>query len=170
MSSEGTADFAWDARFAGQSTVGPRCKSVKFFDKQKDRAALAKCPLNQGDNLAISIDGLGAQATTAAPRTSSALSISRPRREPGARGAPVAVAETVDALNDQTTVVNIRQNGVDNPTLGFYRVDDFTGKIAGLAPGAAGYEAAAQGRAYQTTTRGDPRLTAPATASSSRRC
>ena len=64
----------------------------------------------------------------------------------------VAVAETAGGHDDQIAVVRVRQNGEDSLSLSFYRVDDFNGTVAGLSPGEAGYAAAAQGRAYQTTT------------------
>ena len=68
---------------------------------------------------------------------------------------PVAVAETVNGLDDQVAVVRVRQNGEDKLSLSLYRVDDLSGTIGGLAPGEAGYAAAAQGRAYQFTGGGN---------------
>ena len=58
---------------------------------------------------------------------------------------PVAVAETAGGANDQTAIVRLRQNGEDNLSLTFYRVDDLAGTIDGLHPGDAGYQAAAAG-------------------------
>ena len=59
---------------------------------------------------------------------------------------------TVDALSDQTVVVPpIRQSGVDNLNSKLYRVDDFTGSIGGVAPGAAGY-GLPRSPYHQTTT------------------
>ena len=51
--------------------------------------------------------------------------------------------------------------------LSFYRVDDVTGSIGGIAPGAVGYEAAATARTYVTST-GAASIEAQATASSAR--
>ena len=65
---------------------------------------------------------------------------------------PVAVAETVDALDDQQAIIRMRQTGTDKLTVKFYRVDDFAGTIDGLAPGDPGYAAAANARAYATTS------------------
>ena len=67
---------------------------------------------------------------------------------------PIAVAETAGGLDDQQAVVRIRQNGADDLILKLYRVDDFNGTINGLHPGDPGYQAAADGRAYQLTTGG----------------
>ena len=60
----------------------------------------------------------------------------------------VAVAETAGAANDQNAVVRQRQNGEDNVSVSFYRVDDYSGTIGTLAPGEEGYAAAA--RLYAT--------------------
>jgi hypothetical protein len=62
----------------------------------------------------------------------------------------VAVAETAGKANDQNAVVRIRQNGEDNLSVSFYKVDDYSGKIGTLNPGDAGYAAAAAARMYAT--------------------
>jgi hypothetical protein len=67
---------------------------------------------------------------------------------------PVAVAETVSGLDDQTAIVRVRQNGEDSLSVSFYRVDDLSGSINGLQAGQAGYEQAAQARAYQLASGG----------------
>ena len=67
---------------------------------------------------------------------------------------PVAVAETADAHNDQTAIVRLRQDGQDNLSITFYRVDDLSGAINGLHAGDAGYQAAVQARAYQMMSGG----------------
>jgi len=67
---------------------------------------------------------------------------------------PVAVAETAGAQNDQMAILRIRHASTDSDTLGFYRVDDYTGSIGGLHPGDAGYAAAAEARAYHMTSGG----------------
>jgi hypothetical protein len=64
---------------------------------------------------------------------------------------PVAVAQTAGGADDQDAIVRIRQDGVDQLRLTFYRVDDYQGTIDGIAPGQAGYEQAALQRAYSTT-------------------
>jgi hypothetical protein len=67
---------------------------------------------------------------------------------------PVAIAETASGANDATVVARLRQDGEDNTTLTFYRVDDLSGTVAGLNPGDPGYAAAAHDRAYQLSTGG----------------
>jgi len=64
------------------------------------------------------------------------------------------VAETAGAQNDQLAIVRLRQDGQDNLSLTFYRVDDLSGAINGLHPGDPGYQAALQSRAYQMTSGG----------------
>ncbi|MFO1084927.1 MAG: hypothetical protein U1E21_10205 [Reyranellaceae bacterium] len=152
LSSAATETYAWTARFAGQSEQSDfDADLVRLFDRY-GQGAVGQVAMAQGDAFAVAIDGVAAEATTASLTSQfgfvdfqAAAGLVRVAR-------PVAVAETVDALSDQTVVVHIRQSGVDNLKLSFYRVDDFTGSIGGVAPGAASYEAAAQLRTYQTTT------------------
>ncbi|TCT02982.1 DUF4114 domain-containing protein [Aquabacter spiritensis] len=61
----------------------------------------------------------------------------------------VAIAETALATDDQTAIMRMRQNGMNDVSVLFYEVDDFAGTVDGLAPGDAGYDAAATARAYQ---------------------
>lgn len=152
LHSSATAAYAWNARLAGQSqqlNFDPAL--VGLFDRQA-QGAIGQVTVNTGDSFAVSIDGVAAQAITA-PLTNQFGFVDFQTSDGLVRVArPVAVAETVDALNDQTAVVNIRQSGADSLTLTFYRVDDFTGAIGGVDPGDPGYAAAAQARAYQTGT------------------
>ncbi|WP_127089932.1 DUF4114 domain-containing protein [Aquabacter cavernae] len=64
---------------------------------------------------------------------------------------PIAIAETANAADDQMAVVRMRQSGVNDSAITFYKVDDFNGTIGGIDPGEAGYAAAVQARAYSTT-------------------
>lgn len=61
---------------------------------------------------------------------------------------PVAVAETAGGVDDQTAVVRVRQNGVDATSITFYKVDDLSGTIDGVAPGDPRYAALAAAHAY----------------------
>ena len=60
----------------------------------------------------------------------------------------VAVAETAGGANDQNAVVRVRQNGEDDLSVSFYRVDDPNGAIGTVNPGDANYAAAAAARRY----------------------
>ncbi|MGD9884650.1 MAG: hypothetical protein AB7U95_31560 [Reyranella sp.] len=152
LSSGATGEFAWTAQLAGQA--GQKdfdANLVRLFDRY-GQGAVGQVTVDQGDMFAVAVDGMDAQAFRA-PLTNQFGFVDFQTAGGMVRVArPVAVAETVGAADDQTAVVNIRQNGSDTLELSFYRVDDFTGSIGGLAPGAAGYAAAAQARAYQTTT------------------
>jgi hypothetical protein len=124
---------------------------VRLFDKQ-GHGTLAQETLTAGESLSVSVDAASAQAvqgTLSSPfgfaDFVAADGVVRVARA-------VAVAETTGGGNDQVAIVRLRQNGEDSLSLAFYRVDDFNGTIDGLSPGGAGYAAAAQGRAYQTTT------------------
>ena len=64
----------------------------------------------------------------------------------------VAIAETAGGANDQDVVVRMRQNGTSDLSVQFYKVDDLSGAIAGLAPGQSGYAEAVAGRAYHSST------------------
>lgn len=67
---------------------------------------------------------------------------------------PVAVAQTVGGADDQEAVVRIRQNGQDSVSVTFYKVDDLSGTIDGVAPGASNYATLAAARAYHTSEGG----------------
>jgi hypothetical protein len=63
---------------------------------------------------------------------------------------PVAIAQTAGGAGNQDAILRIRQNGVDSLKLEIYKADDFNGTIGGIAPGQAGYAAAAAARDYRT--------------------
>ena len=67
----------------------------------------------------------------------------------------------------QIAIVRVRQNGENDLSLSFYKVDDLSGTIAGKRPGEAGYAALVDARAYQLT-RAARRSTGRAMAISSR--
>jgi hypothetical protein len=63
---------------------------------------------------------------------------------------PVSVAQTAGGADNQDAIVRLRQVTTDTLKLELYKVDDFNGTIGGIAPGQAGYEAAAAARDYLT--------------------
>ena len=146
--------FAWTSRMAEQSLQADFDPAlVIMFDKQA-QGGLAAAHASLGEALAVSVGASPAQAIQA--------SLSGPfgfadflSGDTAVRVArPVAVAETADAHNDQTAIVRLRQDGQDNLSITFYRVDDLSGAINGLHPGDAGYQAAVQARAYQMMSGG----------------
>jgi hypothetical protein len=146
--------FAWTSRMAEQSLQADFDPAlVIMFDKQA-QGGLAQAHVSSGEALSVSLGASQAQAIQAALSSpfgfadflsgDTALRVAR----------PVAVAETADGHNDQTAIVRLRQDGQDNTSITFYRVDDLNGTINGLHPEDPGYQAALQSRAYQMTSGG----------------
>lgn len=146
--------YAWTSQFAQQvlqSDFDPAL--IRMFDKD-GHAAVTQAFAAAGAGLAVELDGQQAaaiQATLSNPfgfadfvAPDGVVRVAR----------PIAVAETAGGQNDQEAVVRLRQNGQDNVSVSFYRVDDFAGSIDGLQPGQAGYAAAAAARAYQVAASG----------------
>ena len=142
--------FAWTSRFAQQVLQPDFDRTlVLMFDKQS-QGSLTSISTAVGDDFAVAINAQSAltpQATLTTPfgfidfaSGDSEVRVAR----------PVAVAETVDALDDQQAIIRMRQTATDKLAVKFYRVDDFAGTIDGLAPGDSGYSAAAKARAYET--------------------
>jgi hypothetical protein len=104
----------------------------------------------------VSIDGAAASANQAKLTSPFGLAdfttgniASSP--DPGVRMArPLMVADTAGHHDDQEAIVRLRDMGKDSLSLMFYKVDDYNGTAAGLAPGSSGYAAAAAAAAYQT--------------------
>ncbi|MGD9881163.1 MAG: hypothetical protein AB7U95_13610 [Reyranella sp.] len=148
--------YAWTSLLAQQTLQdGFDAALVRLFDGAA-QGALGQAVAASGNQLAALIDG----AATLTPQVSFSnpfgfLDFVSTGADSSVRLArPVAVAETVGGHDEQTAVVRIRQNGTDSLAVELYRVDDFNGSIDGLQPGNAGYAAAAEARAYVTTTGG----------------
>lgn len=152
--SAGSDSFAWTSRFAEQALQPDFDRGlVRMFDHQS-QGALVQKGVDAGDQIGVTIDAVSATAPQATLSTDfgfvdfisndgSQVRIAR----------PVAVAETVDGLDDQVAVVRMRQASKGDKgdyVLSVYRVDDFDGTIDGIRPGEKGYDAAANGRAYET--------------------
>jgi len=147
----GSDSFAWTSRFAEQVLQPDFDRAlVRMFDHQS-QGALVEQDVRASDQIAVVIDAVSATAPQGTLSTDfgfvdfvsddgSQVRIAR----------PVAVAETVDGLDDQVAVVRMRQAGEGDYVLKTYRVDDFDGTIDGLRPGDCGYNAAADERAYET--------------------
>ncbi|QTL03575.1 hypothetical protein J5J86_23085 [Aquabacter sp. L1I39] len=142
--------YAWNAAFAQkalQANFAPEL--VTLFDRQA-QGTITQMEVAAGAHLSVDIGGAaldGDQVDLTADYgfgsfagTAGAVEVAR----------AVAVASTAGGLDDQTAIVRLRQNGVFDLEVQFYKVDDLSGTIAGLTPGSAGYAAAAQARAYLT--------------------
>lgn len=149
----GNAEFGWTARLAGQAVQGSYFDPglVLLFDKAT-KSAPQQISVQSGDVLSATVDGIPL------PLYQAALTSDYGFVQYGDAGGtvvlarPVAIAQTAGGADDQNVVVRIRQDGTDTLQLEIYRVDDLNGTIGGIAPGQAGYAAAAAARDYQTTS------------------
>jgi hypothetical protein len=162
FASTASSSYAWTSQMADQVLQpGFDPNLVTLFDKQS-QGALTQSSVSSGDNVAVSVNGATTYATQGTLSTAYGFAdFDSSTGNSAVRVAlPVAVAQTAGNADNQDAVVRIRQNGQDSLSLEFYRVDDLKGKINGLAPGDAGYAAAAAARAY-TTTSGGPLINGP---------
>jgi hypothetical protein len=146
--------FAWTNRMAQQSLqddFDPRL--VRLFDKEAV-GWTAQSFVTSGDQVAVTIDGAATHAVqgTLTSPFGFADFLSGDGAVRAARA--VAVAETAGGHDDQIAIVRVRQNGENDLSLSFYKVDDLAGTISGKRPGEAGYAALADAHAYQLTTGG----------------
>lgn len=154
FTSGASATYAWTNQLAQQSMQADFDPNlVRLFDKY-GQGALTQAFVSTGESIGVGINGSSADAIQGA--LSSPYGFADFVTDSGvvrvARA--VAVAETVNALDDQTAIVRVRQNGQDSLSVSFYRVDDLSGSIDGLQAGQAGYAQAADARAYQLASGG----------------
>eukprot|EP01031_Cornospumella_fuschlensis_P051871 gene51871-63426_t len=146
--------YAWNARLAQQSLQADFSSDlVTLFDGQS-QGLLYQANVADGADVGIAIGGSAAAAYQASLTADygyvdfvtgdGAVNVAR----------PVAVATTAGGADDQDVVVRMRQNGMNEVSVLFYAVDDFSGTINGLTPDDAGYAAAVAARAYQTSDGG----------------
>ena len=150
--SAASGSYAWTNQLAEQSLqpdFDPNL--VILFDKQ-GQGSLAQAHFASGEALAVSIGTSPAQAIQDSLSSPFGFADFFTSTGDVRVARPVAIAETADGANDQTAIVRLRQDGMDSLSVTFYRVDDLNGTINGLHPGDAGYQAALQGRAYQTAS------------------
>jgi hypothetical protein len=146
--------FAWTSRLAMQS-LQPDFDSnlVRLFDGYA-QGTQTQYSLNASDSLTVSIGGQTGQAIQAGLTSAYGFADFMGNDGVVRVARPVAVAETAGATDDQLAIVRLRQNGQDTLGVTFYKVDDLSGTINGIAPGQQGYEAAAQANAYLLATGG----------------
>jgi Ca2+-binding RTX toxin-like protein len=128
-------------------------KLLLMFDKQS-QGSLTSVSTAAGDDFSVAIDAQSALAPQGTLTTPFGFVDFVSGNDDVRVARPIAVAETVDALDDQQAIIRMRQTSTDKLTVKFYRVDDFAGTIDGLAPGDTGYAAAANTRLYATTSGG----------------
>ena len=149
-----TSGFGWTARMA-QQVLQPDFDPnlVRLFDKYA-QGSVTQADIGMGDTVSVSIGGTTAQAPQAGLSSSFGFADFNGGGSTVRLALPVAIAETAGGADDQTAVVRLRQNGQDTLAIRFYEVDDLNGTIDGLAPGSAGYAAAAAARAYDVMSGG----------------
>ncbi|MEP9375900.1 DUF4114 domain-containing protein [Aquabacter sp. CN5-332] len=154
LSGVGTDAYGWTSRFAQQSLQADFSPDlVTMFDGQ-GLGQVTQAQTSAGAHLSITQNG----AATVLPRATMTSDFGFADFA-GADGSvhvarPVAVAETAGGADDQDVVVRLRQNGINDLSVMFYKVDDFNGTIGGLAPGQGGYDAATNASAYHLKTGG----------------
>jgi hypothetical protein len=113
-----------------------------------------------GSGVSVAIDGASAAAVQASLSTAFGFADFSAADGTVRVARSVAIAETAGGADDQVAIVRMRQSGFGSLSLEFYRVDDLEGTIGGIAPGQAGYAAAATARAYDTAA-GGPTIRGP---------
>ncbi len=145
-----TDQFAWTARMAQQSLQSDfDADLVRMFDKAS-HGLLVQTDVAAGSSVSITIGNDAGKAAQAGYTSDYGFADFAGGDGTVHLARAVAVAETAGKANDQNAVVRIRQNGEDNLSVSFYKVDDYSGKIGTLNPGDAGYAAAAAARMYAT--------------------
>ena len=146
--------YAWTARLAGQTLQAEFDPALVQLYDGFGQGAVAEAVASSGGEVSVRLNGIAADAIQGT--LSSAFGFADFMTDSGVLrlARAVAVAETAGGADDQMAVVRVRQNGVDDTSISFFRVDDLTGTIGGLAPGTAGYQAAALANAYQLASGG----------------
>ncbi|MEW6122472.1 MAG: DUF4114 domain-containing protein [Pseudomonadota bacterium] len=148
-----SAAYAWTNQFAQQVVQADFASDLVTLFDGFSHGALYQAQVSVGTSVGIAIGGADAGQPQMALTSQfgfvdyvndaedSAIQVAR----------PVAIAETANGADDQFAIVRMRQSGINDSSVTFYRVDDFNGAIGGIDPGEAGYAAAVQARAYATT-------------------
>ncbi|MEP9377961.1 DUF4114 domain-containing protein [Aquabacter sp. CN5-332] len=149
--------YAWTSQFAQQSLQADFSSELVTMYDRYAQGTVVDAHAAAGAGLSVVIGGTATgtpQATLSSAggfvdfvsdATDSAVQVAR----------AVAVAQTAEGANDQDVVVRLRQNGMNDISVLFYKVDDYSGTVSGLQPGQAGYDAASLAHAYKTTAGGD---------------
>ena len=150
LTTTASAAYAWSSQFAQQSLQSDfSADLVTMFDGQA-QGTLYQAQVAAGADVSVKIGGTATSPPQAAltadygfvdfANADGSVEVAR----------PVAIAQTAGGADGMDVVVRLRQNGMNDSSITFFKVDDYTGTIQGLAPGSAGYAAAAAARAYET--------------------
>ena len=147
---DGNTAYGWTSRLAGQVVQGDDFDSalVALLDGGA-KSAPFEIGVQAGATLGVSADGHDLELYQELLTNDYGFIQFGDAQGGITLARPVAIAQTAGGADDQNAVVRIRQNGGDDAKLEIYKVDDLNGTINGVAPGQAGYEAAAAARDYQ---------------------
>ncbi|MDE1567693.1 DUF4114 domain-containing protein [Aquabacter sp. P-9] len=142
---------AWTAAFAQKSLQAHFSPELVTLFDGLSQGSVTQMEVAAGAHFTVETDGTAAQGTQVGLTSDYGFAHFTGTGGEVEVARAVAVASTAGGLDDQTAIVRLRQNGTLDLSVQFYRVDDLSGTISGLTPGADGYAAAASGRAYLTS-------------------
>ncbi|MEW6257714.1 MAG: cadherin-like domain-containing protein [Pseudomonadota bacterium] len=153
FASPGSSLGAWSRAFAQHmlsAQVSPD------FVRQTDghsQALSHQADVTAGSLLSVGIDGASAGTPQAALSNLFGLVdfVSADAQSAVQVARTVMVAQTANGSDGQTAKITLRQNGMNEVDVAFYRVDDYSGTVDGLRPGDSGYDSASAARAYETS-------------------
>ncbi|WP_121062348.1 DUF4114 domain-containing protein [Chachezhania antarctica] len=152
LSSATTDQFAWTPRIAGKTLDEDfSADLIAMFDGSA-QANLFDADIDEGSTVEIEFWDTPSDASQAdLTKDFGFVDFFGEEVNANTRVArPVAVAETIGGQDNQNFVVTMRQAGTHDMSLQLYEVDDFLGRINGIAPGEEGYAEAVEGRVYLT--------------------
>ena len=142
--------LGWTSRLAGQAVQGDDFDSalMPVLDGAT-KAVPYQIAVQTGDALGVTVDGVALTSYQEALTNEYGFVQFGDVDHSITLARPVALAQTAGGVADQHAILRIRQNGGDTSQLEIYKVDDYNGTVAGLAPGDADYAAAAAAADYQ---------------------
>ncbi|WP_035716137.1 DUF4114 domain-containing protein [Azorhizobium doebereinerae] len=147
----GTGDaaaLAWTSRLAEQALQSDFDPALVRLLDGASQATPGTVHVAEGEAITSSVAGISLGLYQEALTTSYGFVSFGGQSEGVTLARPVAVAEMADAADD-AAIVRLRQNGADSTSVMFYKVDDLSGTISGVAPGDPLYAQLAALRAYQ---------------------
>ncbi len=148
-SSTASGIYAWTSQLAQQSLQSDFDGDLLALFDGQTQGTLTQAIVANGDSVSVTFNGGTAVAAQANLSASFGFADFFSDAGNSVRLAQaVAVAETAGGADDVNVVVRMRQVAGADLSLMLYKVDDYNGTIAGLAPDQAGYAAAAAARAY----------------------
>lgn len=145
-----SGSYAWTNQFAQQTLQsGFSPQLATLFDQQAQSSPL-EVTAQAGSGLQVNLHGAATttpQATLSSPYGFMDF-VSTDATEAVQVARSVMVAQTAGGASDQDAVVRLRQVGTYGLDVQFFKVDDYSGTINGIAPGDPSYAGAVQSHAY----------------------